>query len=221
MIANKSRPITAEDVFLWNIRHHRDLNKMTQADLARALSEKGIPFHQQTIQKIESGVRPLKLAEAFAIAECLGVTELDEMTFRPADLVLIDAKSQVEAMVDAAVESLIDFRRAQDILAMYADRIPEDAEDWDASAWLRQSAIDILRLAGEKWDQRIASQEEILERIKQQNPGRFDDDFLGESTPKGTPYSDLLGAERAAERIELHKLAIGRGEGHGVDQETS
>lgn len=42
---------------------------MSQEDLARALTALGFPCHQQTVLKIERGSRPLKLAEAHAIAE--------------------------------------------------------------------------------------------------------------------------------------------------------
>src|SRR4051794_35884755 len=46
---------------------------MTQTELAEAVSERGIPFRQQTIVKIEKGQRPLRLREADAIAAALGV----------------------------------------------------------------------------------------------------------------------------------------------------
>ena len=42
---------------------------LSQDDLAQALAAFGFPMHQQTILKIEKGSRPIKLAEAFAIAE--------------------------------------------------------------------------------------------------------------------------------------------------------
>lgn len=45
----------------------------TQAQLAVELERAGVPLAQQTIAKIESGTRPLKLAEAQAIATVLGV----------------------------------------------------------------------------------------------------------------------------------------------------
>jgi len=46
--------------------------KMSQTELARQLQERGLPFHQQTVQRIESGQRPVRLNEAFTIAEVLG-----------------------------------------------------------------------------------------------------------------------------------------------------
>lgn len=68
----------------------RDSKQMTQTDLARDLKQTyGLPFHQQTIQRIESGERPIRLNEAFLIAKTLGVS-LDTMTSSagPSDLEL-------------------------------------------------------------------------------------------------------------------------------------
>lgn len=46
---------------------------MTQTELAEACEARGLPWHQQTVQKLEKGVRPLKLTEALAVADALGV----------------------------------------------------------------------------------------------------------------------------------------------------
>ena len=51
--------------------------KMTQTELARQLTARGLPFHQQTVQRVEKGERPLRLNEALAIAEILGSDPLD------------------------------------------------------------------------------------------------------------------------------------------------
>lgn len=50
----------------------REAKGMTQTDLARMLkTDFGLPFHQQTIQRIESGERPVRLNEANLIAQTL------------------------------------------------------------------------------------------------------------------------------------------------------
>lgn len=46
---------------------------LTQTDLARRLARWGLPFHQQTIQRIENGQRPVRLNEAKLIARELDV----------------------------------------------------------------------------------------------------------------------------------------------------
>ena len=52
----------------------REAQDMTQTDLARKLKDVDLRFHQQTIQRIESGERPVRLNEAHWIAFVLGVT---------------------------------------------------------------------------------------------------------------------------------------------------
>ncbi|ALG85831.1 helix-turn-helix transcriptional regulator [Gordonia phthalatica] len=51
--------------------------KHTQASLAHLLMRMGVPLAQQTIAKIENGSRPMKLAEAQAIATILGLEVQD------------------------------------------------------------------------------------------------------------------------------------------------
>lgn len=69
-----------ESNFRERMLHIREFQGMTQTDLARVLKNNyGLPFHQQTIQRIESGERPIRLNEANLIAETLNV-ELFEMT---------------------------------------------------------------------------------------------------------------------------------------------
>lgn len=46
---------------------------MSQADLAAHLQQRGFAFHQQGVGKLETGERPLRLEEAHAIGEILGV----------------------------------------------------------------------------------------------------------------------------------------------------
>ena len=62
-----------------NLQLHRKAKGYSQSDLAGLLEQRGLPFQQQTILKIEKGSRPLKLEEAFVIADVLGV-ELSSLT---------------------------------------------------------------------------------------------------------------------------------------------
>jgi transcriptional regulator with XRE-family HTH domain len=62
-----------ENNFIQQMVRLREVRKMTQTDLARRLNEAyGLPFHQPTVQRIESGERPIRLNEAYAIADILG-----------------------------------------------------------------------------------------------------------------------------------------------------
>src|SRR5215217_1200675 len=62
-----------------NLQLHRKAKGYSQSDLAGLLEQRGLPFQQQTILKIEKGARPLKLEEASVIAGILGV-ELSDLT---------------------------------------------------------------------------------------------------------------------------------------------
>ncbi|WP_162460244.1 MULTISPECIES: helix-turn-helix transcriptional regulator [unclassified Mycolicibacterium] len=57
-----------------NVQRYRSALGLSQADLAAALSKGGELIHQQTIQKIEKGSRPLKYSEAIRICDVLGVS---------------------------------------------------------------------------------------------------------------------------------------------------
>src|SRR5215217_1050226 len=62
-----------------NLQLHRKAKGYSQSDLAGLLEQRGLPFQQQTILKIEKGSRPLKLEEASVIADILGI-ELSSLT---------------------------------------------------------------------------------------------------------------------------------------------
>jgi transcriptional regulator with XRE-family HTH domain len=56
-----------------NLQLHRKAKGYSQSDLAGLLEQRGLPFQQQTILKVEKGTRPLRLEEASAIAETLDI----------------------------------------------------------------------------------------------------------------------------------------------------
>ncbi|MFC4062782.1 helix-turn-helix transcriptional regulator [Planomonospora corallina] len=59
--------------FIQQMRLLREARKMTQSDLARELKKFGLAFHQQTVQRIEIGERPVRLNEAHLIASIFDV----------------------------------------------------------------------------------------------------------------------------------------------------
>ena len=66
--------------FRTHMKRLREKDGMTQTELARRLKFLyGLPFHQQTIQRIESGERPVRVNEGYLIADTFGVS-LDSMT---------------------------------------------------------------------------------------------------------------------------------------------
>jgi transcriptional regulator with XRE-family HTH domain len=85
----------------------REMRKMTQTDVAKALKSYGLPFHQQTIQRIETGERPVRLNEAHLIAKVLGVG-LDVMTDTgtPSDREMRFAVDQLRRGSESAADHL-------------------------------------------------------------------------------------------------------------------
>lgn len=64
-----------EMTFVENMQALRERRGWSQTAFAKRLNdEHGLPFHQPTIQRIEAGERPLKMHEAFSIANAFGVS---------------------------------------------------------------------------------------------------------------------------------------------------
>lgn len=61
-----------EGNFAFQMKDQREARGWSQTEFAKRLSARGLPFHQTTIQRIETGRRPLKLTESIIIAEVLG-----------------------------------------------------------------------------------------------------------------------------------------------------
>lgn len=113
-------PYTWESNFRSRMKTRREQQGLTQTELAKRLKAYGLPFHQQTIQRVEAGDRPLRLDEAFAIAEVLGV-ELTDMVFA--------SRETDVGYVRLLVSSLR--RRSYTV----GDDIDESMTDWNAEAW--------------------------------------------------------------------------------------
>lgn len=108
-------PSTWDANFSDSMRVLRERAGRTQTDLAKALTARGFPFHQPTVQRIETGLRPVRLGEAYAIAEELGVS-LSAMTS--------GGSTASAAAMRLAVESL---RRKA---AHFESDLPEISEDF-------------------------------------------------------------------------------------------
>lgn len=62
-----------EATFITQLKRRREGLGWTQTDLARKLKVRGLPFHQQTVQRVENGERAIRLDEAHVIAELFSV----------------------------------------------------------------------------------------------------------------------------------------------------
>jgi transcriptional regulator with XRE-family HTH domain len=70
----------ADERFAANIREERERRKLSQGELARRMAERGYPYYQQTIRRIEEGHRKVSVGEGKALAEILHTT-VDRLTW--------------------------------------------------------------------------------------------------------------------------------------------
>ncbi|GGK64053.1 helix-turn-helix transcriptional regulator [Ornithinimicrobium pekingense] len=105
----------------------RERRGWTQTDLARELRNRyGLPFHQQTVQRVESGVRPVRLNEAYAIAQLFEL-ELGELTEshgtpRAVKLAIQNGLSNLSQLAEEVVEKVSS-------VALAAERVYHSAGD--------------------------------------------------------------------------------------------
>lgn len=129
-----------------NVRKYRIARGMSQLDVAEGMSDPDEPFHQQTVLKIEKGVRALKLSEADRLSSVLKVPI--------AYLLSPDSQATVDASVMRCTGAVFQTRQqlgelakvlaAQlvnlgDAVAMYREEassmLIEDAVCWLGTRW--------------------------------------------------------------------------------------
>ncbi|MET9479844.1 helix-turn-helix transcriptional regulator [Streptomyces sp. NPDC006638] len=89
----------AEEVFIAQMKHRRAVLGLTQTELAERVAAVGGSMYQQTIAKLESGHRGLKLSEADFLAKALGSTvqEMLSLTYEgPSKLRHHDSRNVAE-----------------------------------------------------------------------------------------------------------------------------
>jgi transcriptional regulator with XRE-family HTH domain len=65
-----------ERLLCQKVAQFREERGWSQAELAKRLSAIGFEMHQTTVAKLEAGKRPLRVAEAFALAQVFGLPPL-------------------------------------------------------------------------------------------------------------------------------------------------
>lgn len=88
-----------------NVRHFR--GEMPQRDLASQMRKNGHDWHQQTVGKVEAGLRPLRLNEASTVANILSISVLSLLgTEQPAVEQLTAEVARLNAQV-AAIKDVV------------------------------------------------------------------------------------------------------------------
>lgn len=195
--------------FVQRVKEHRGRNGWTQTDLAREMKARGFAFHQQTIQRLEDGRRPVRLDEAFAFADIFDVS-MPEMTYswdgmRAAEIFDAYAASShlstgLELKVKAAFE---DLARLKDSLEY--GREPEGAA----------AGVEILRRVVATLDQMVESADESVEpywnALEHHFPDRDSDVAPLPSDPVEASVREFLAKaepDEALAELSLTELAI-------------
>ncbi|MBA8920414.1 helix-turn-helix transcriptional regulator [Nesterenkonia jeotgali] len=121
---------TPEENFCVNMKLLRESKGWSQADLAEALRPLGLDLHRQTIQKIESLIRPVKLNEAHAIAQALG-DHVDEMVSSPALRFMSDELTDLDDKIVTAQKALEEVYSAQRQIAFLMDANGHEPSEGD------------------------------------------------------------------------------------------
>lgn len=133
--------------FRASMKSIRERSETSQTDVARAMKERGHGFHQQTVDRIEKGTRPVRLDEAYAIAEILG-SDLSLMTVAPGRAALHSISERLAETERSILQSLADFAELRIQMALRLDTT--DDEDlppaWEEiyGSWVERTPIDLV-----------------------------------------------------------------------------
>ena len=135
-----------EQNFATNVREYREQLGQSQVDLAQRMVERGSGFTQATVWKIEQGKRAVRIAEAVALMDALGLPSWMNLTRSPhafrRDAQLQAAHRYAGVAYAAIKDATAEFLRAQAEVAVAAHEAREAGvavnELW--TFWLGQLA---------------------------------------------------------------------------------
>jgi transcriptional regulator with XRE-family HTH domain len=113
--AERGSELHAEEAFIEQMGRRRALLGLSQGDLAARASALGENLYQQTIAKLESRKRSLKLSEADAIAKALGSTvqEMLSTVYGDPPWAAVHVSRDMEELEAAVAETLTALQAAQ------------------------------------------------------------------------------------------------------------
>ncbi len=124
-----------EGIFGDSVRLYRKEMGWSQADLAKAMRERGFDWLQTTVSKTEAAERPIRLNEAVAVASLFGVgvtamlndrPDLEERRLRTQHIKNMTALNAAEAAKDQAEIALAKARAAVQRTAFAVDRFEDE-----------------------------------------------------------------------------------------------
>lgn len=118
-----------EQNFATNVREYREQLGLSQEDLAQRMADRGFGFTQATVWKIEQGKRAVRIAEAVALMDALGLPSWMNLTRSPhafrRDAQLQAVHRRADAAYSAIKAATAEFLRAQDEVAVAAHEARE------------------------------------------------------------------------------------------------
>jgi transcriptional regulator with XRE-family HTH domain len=114
---NEDGPHQAERAFGARVRELRAVRKWTQEALAERMTAMGLPMHQTTVAKLESGSRPTSVAEVASLAAIFGV-DMSELFAQRSAVLPYEARAaehlrRIERYADAVAAARDNLREAQ------------------------------------------------------------------------------------------------------------
>lgn len=128
----------------------REQQKLNQSKAVRALREAGLVWSQGTLSKVESGIRPVRLAELPAIARALGVGQNDLLAPEDRIASTLERMRVVEVTTQEAYSDLrhrylsaVMTRRSIQLLAELSEGRPGPyTVSWSSARFLRDGLRD-------------------------------------------------------------------------------
>jgi FtsZ-interacting cell division protein YlmF/DNA-binding XRE family transcriptional regulator len=205
--------MSTDERFARNLRDARERHGLSQADVASEMTKAGFSFHQQTVAKIESGSRTVRLSEAEKLASVLG-TSVGVLTLPPHDVqkvrrlnkVTFDLRRAISVVVAAykemwkaelALERELGGLRRRDGTDFYPDSEPvKKAANWARHAEREAHPYRVVDRAREEFASKYnhvgnSPNSVVAERLRD-----LDESLNAERRREREPINDLPPIER-------------------------
>lgn len=131
----------AEDRFRKRLRTEREHRGWSQSDMAKRLSDKGLPVHASTIAKVEAGSRMVRIDEAAAIADIFNIS-IDSLVGRRSALTN-DLAQALQALQEVAQKAMFEVNTtANAVRGRFGDVLDYEFDGRDTLATKCQRVID-------------------------------------------------------------------------------
>jgi transcriptional regulator with XRE-family HTH domain len=190
-------------VFAENLKRLRLAENWSQTELARAMKERGFSFHQQTIQRIEDQERPVRLDEAYALAEIVHAS-VDQMSWSQDSLL----KQAVDELVLGAATVSTAMLRSSDQWFLRCDALVADLTrtlETDPDAPRTEIGIELLARV-------VTAVEEANDMLEKSVAAEFLVS-LGESSDVGASSesrAEVTQAEQAVRSLIEHRKSTNK-----------